>query len=95
MSVFGPAIAQSVAGLSQAEHVVARDKDRKKATQPDGKKRDSDAVEINVETALAADAVRNMKGNADEETAEDRAEHDHYQTASQKKAERPRLDVQG
>lgn len=96
MSVLGPAIVQSVAGLSQAEQVAVRDKDRKKTTEPQRKRRPEDAVDIDVDALTATDAVRNLKGNADEETADDRAEHDHYQAQQRKaKSRTPRLDVQG
>lgn len=96
MSVLGPAIVQSVAGLSQAEQVAVRDKDRKKTAEPDRKRRPEDAVDIDVDSVQTTEAVRNLKGNADEETAEDRTEQDHYRAQQRKpKPPAPRLDVQG
>ena len=96
MSVLGPALVQSVAGLSQAEQVALRDKDRKKAAAPERKRRPEDAVDIDVDSVQTSEAVRNLKGNADEETAEDRTEQDHYRAQQRKAAgQRPRLDVQG
>ncbi len=98
MSVFGPTptAAQSLAGLNQAERVNPRNSETKKAAKPDGRKRDADAFEPDVQNVQSADAVRNLKSNGDEETQDDRQEKDHY--APQKKKppeERPRLDVQG
>ncbi len=103
MSVFGPgnptgavtpltpSAAQSLAGMSQAERVNSAGK---KTAKPDGRPRPADQVEIDVEAAQAADAVRNLKSNGEEETQDDRQEQDHYKPQKDKPA-RPRLDVQG
>jgi hypothetical protein len=103
MSVFGPGTptgavnpvtptaAQSLAGMSQAQRVNAAGK---QGTKDERRKREADSVEVDVEAAQAADAVRNLKPNGDEETEEDRQEQDHY-SPQKETPERPRLDVQG
>lgn len=76
--------------------MAVREKDRKKATEPERKRRPEDAVDIDVDSVQTTEAVRNLKGNADEETAEDRTEQDHYRAQQRKlRAQMPRLDVQG
>lgn len=76
MSIFGPNLAQSVAGLGAAERTQAsklkqqetkRPKETRKPGQPD-----ADEVVLNVQ---AVDAVRDLKENADEEANEDHQEH--------------------
>lgn len=100
MSVFGPgnptgavspSAAQSLAGMTQAERVNSAGK---RTAKPDGRPRPADEVEIDVEAAQAADAVRNLKPNGDEETQDDRQEQDHYKP-QRDEPERPRLDVKG
>jgi hypothetical protein len=97
MSVFGPnpTAAQSLAGLNQAEGVNSRNPGAKKTTKPDGRKREADAVELDVDATQAADAVRNLKSNGDEETTDDRQEQDKYTPQKDKPEDRPHLDVQG
>ena len=73
MSAYGTPAAQSVAGLNQAEKTVARANERKRAEEP--RARD---LKDSVELIQSIDAIRNLKGNEQEETHEDRQEHDHY-----------------
>lgn len=93
MSILGTPSVQHAAGLTQAEAANARNAEAKKpARAPDRVRRGLD--EVDVSTAQAADAVRSLKGNADEETADDRQEQDHYLPQRDGKAPaRPRLDV--
>lgn len=99
MSLFGTPIVQSVAGAAHAERVAARDADRKKGVAPGTAKRGQDEVEIN--STQAEDGVRSLKGNADEETRDDREEQDHYRPqhaddGDQAHPPRPKhIDVQG
>jgi hypothetical protein len=97
MSLLGTSIAQSVAGITQAERVSVRDADKKRTGKPDRVKRGTDEVEV--ETSQATDAVRNLKGNADEETEDDRQQKDHYRPQGVEPAEgieaRPHIDVEG
>lgn len=101
MSVFGsspipPISAQTLAGLNQADRANRSNAESKKTIKPDGRKRAADAVEIDVQSAQAADAVRNLTANGDEETTEDRQEQDHYDPHKEpEKPKVPRLDVQG
>ena len=95
MSVFGSSplasnAAQTLAGLGQAERVNRANADAKKAGKPTGPKRGAD--EVDVQSAQAADAVRNASGNGDEETAENRKEKGQKEKGGEKP---PRLDVQG
>lgn len=86
MSVFGTPAAQSVAGLNQAEKVAARENEKKR--EP-AKAKDKDSVDL----TQTFDAVRNLKGNDQEEAHEDRQEHDHYRTDAGETG--GRLDVEG
>lgn len=97
--MFTPAIAQSVAGAAAAERTLLRDADRKRAVgRVDRPKRADDTVEIDAEAtaAQAADAVRTLSGNADEQTGDDRREHNGYtlQPTVKPKPLAKRLDVQ-
>ncbi len=88
MSIFGTNAAQSVAGLNQAEKLTARENEKKRANAG-SKQRDKDSVDL----VQSLEAVRNLKGNDQEETREDREEHDHYRSDPGESG--PRLDVEG
>lgn len=97
MSAFGTSAAQSVAGTHQAEQVAARGVTRKEARRPRGpastrEQEELDRVEI-------AEAVRNLKDNAQEEAREDRQECPAYDPGGLLRpgegARRPCIDVQG
>ncbi|MCW5775537.1 MAG: hypothetical protein KIS87_03700 [Phycisphaeraceae bacterium] len=97
MSAFGTSAAQSVAGLHQAEQVAARDAARKEARRPRDpastrEQEELDRVEI-------AEAVRNLKDNAQEEAREDRQERPAYAPDGSLRpgegSRRPSIDVQG
>ena len=88
MSGFIPGIAQSVAGMSQAERVAARDIDRKKQEKKAGEVvRGEDQVDL--EGVEMLDAVRSLKGNEQEETGADRERKGGYEGEGT-----PQLDVQ-
>jgi hypothetical protein len=94
----GTSVAQSVAGASQAEHKAAREIDRAKPpvrrSKAEQLRRGEDEVELN--QTQSDEAVRNLKDNTDQETADDRAKQDHYRPDGKNpEAARPRLDVQG
>lgn len=95
MSMLGPTGAVHAAGLNQAEKLNARAHEAKKINTPEGRKRAAD--EVDVSTAQSTDAVRNLKSNGDEETADDRQEQDHYrpQKEAEEKPVHKHLDVQG
>lgn len=98
MSTLGTSVAQSVAGATQAEHQAARDIERAKPPVRKSKaerlRRGEDEVELN--QIQSEEAIRNLKDNTDQETADDRARQDHYRTDGQESGEaRPRLDVEG
>lgn len=94
----GTSVAQSVAGASQAEHKAAREIERAKPpvrrSKAEQLRRGEDEVELN--QTQSDEAVRNLKDNTDQETADDRARQDHYRPDGKTpEAARPRLDVQG
>jgi hypothetical protein len=98
MSTMGTSVAQSVAGATQAEHKAARDIERSKPPVRKSKaerlRRGEDEVELNQPQAV--EAVRNLKDNQDQETADDRERQNHYRSESGgSEAKRPRLDIQG
>ncbi len=77
MDPISTSIASSVAGAKQSENAQARES--KRAESPSKRFRQLlDNVELTVEETEQADAVRSAKGNADEESHEDRQEHGHY-----------------
>lgn len=95
MSVFGASVAQSIAGLNQARQTSAANR-KARADAPGPRPRDSDELILDVHTVQAPDAIKSAKGNADEETNEDRQGHDHYQPVKRAvDPKRPRLDVSG
>lgn len=95
MSVFGtPNSVQHLAGVNQAERVNARRAEPAKSAKPDARRRPGDEVDIDVQSAQSTGAVNKLGGNTDEQTAEDRQSHDHYQ-AKADETRRPSLDVQG
>ncbi len=95
MSVFGTPSVQHLAGLNQAERANARRAEPAKNAKPDARRRPGDEVDIDVQSTQSAGAVAKLGGNADEQTAEDRQSHDHYQSKPDSGQPRPSLDVQG
>lgn len=97
MSTLGTGVAQSVAGISQAEHKAVRDAERARPQPRQSRAerllRGEDEVELN--QAQTDEAVRSLKDNADQETDLDRRKQDHYRPAGNALEHPPRLDVQG
>ncbi len=73
MTAFGPSVSQSVAGVQQAaaHRLRASEKERQSEKARDRSKR-QDEVELSVDQVELAEAVRNLKGNEEEEAHEDR-----------------------
>ena len=96
MSLIGSNVAQSLAGLSQAEKIEARDKRpaQPKAVERRARKDEYDHVAVETDTA---EAVRGLASNDQEEAREDRQEHPQYNRRGSLGGElTPRsLDIQG
>lgn len=90
MSTIGTNVTQSVAGLSQAERIEARDKKPAEKKTPARNRED----DLYVAQTESEDGVRALSGNADEETHEDRKQHDGY-TPGGDTEKRPHLDIEG
>lgn len=84
-------IAASVAGVKSKEGDETN-KARRKADSETTFKRALDEADLSVDAAQAADAVRNAKGNDQEEAHEDRQEHGLLDSQQNKPG---RLDIQG
>ena len=95
MSILPTNVAQSLAGLSQAERAEAREKSRPEAVRAKDR-RGKDETDLVVVDNQSADAVRSLKGNDQEEAREDRQAKQGYRPdGSAKKSQEKRLDVQG
>jgi len=96
MDPIGQNIASSASAAKQAErNQSTRARRVEDARQP---KRAEDEAEIQVDQVEAPEAVRSLKGNADEESHEDRLEHgvlERYDQSGKaaEDEEPPRLDV--
>ena len=69
-------IAQSIAQVAGTDRSVARPGDRKQVGEAKARRRDDDAFESVTGAIDPAQAVRNLKGNEEEETREDREQRD-------------------
>ena len=95
MSTIGSNLAQSLAGLSQAEKAEAKEKRpaQPKAAERRTRKDEYDNVVVDTE---AADAVRGLKSNDQEDAREDRQESAGYTASgSHESGEGRKLDVEG
>ena len=97
MSIVPTNLAASVANAQSLERIEVREKDRKekvRAGAKPGTQRDPDHVVVALE---AADAVRNLGANTDEQTHEDRQEHPPYDPDGRTNhpAGRPHFDIHG
>lgn len=97
MSIAPTNLAASMAGTQSVERPELREKERKeqvRAGSRAGQQRDSDQVVVGLETA---EAVRNLAGNTDEQTREDRESRPPYDPSGRLThgAGRPHIDVQG
>ncbi len=97
MSIIGTNVAQSLAGLSQAERLEAKDK--KPPTKAAGgvsRPKRQDDQDLYVAQTEGDDAVRRVAGNEQEEASEDHKEHNSYTPGGAVDGEaRPSLDVEG
>ena len=96
MSIIGSNLAQSLAGVAQAEKIEARDKrpEQPKAAQRRARKDEYDHVTVETEPA---DALRGLASNDQEEAREDRQEHPQYDQGGTKTGpdSAPKLDLEG
>ncbi len=90
MSIVGSNLAQSVAATNQAQRAQAKEKEKAESKRPRDARSFEDAYEAS--KVQAAEAVRNLKGNDQEETHEDRQEHAGYDPRVPNKKH---LDVEG
>lgn len=96
MSLIGSNVAQSVAGVPQAERAEGADRKRIQPVKARPVKRSNDEYDHHVSDVEAPDAVRNLAGNDQEQAHEDRQEHPPYMPdGSLRRAAKKRIDVQG
>jgi len=98
MDAVGPTVAASVAGIANAERVVAREKAKENKRIDDRFKRSLDQAELTVTGVEEAEAIRSLKANDQEEAQEDHqaALLDEAENLAPKPdAPRPRLDIEG
>lgn len=92
MSSFGPGVAQSVAGTQQMAQTSLRETRKREPAKLNPKRiQNGDIVEV--DQVEAAEAVRSLKDNGQEEAHEDRQERPRYEpwpAADQP----PRLDLE-
>lgn len=97
----GPANLQSLANLPQAEQIRAKDAQRRSdasASRPGMRPRGKDELVVSPDSVEAIESARNLKGNADEESHQDRREHSAYTPGGRRNADaqaQRRLDVNG
>ena len=99
MSIFGAANAPVVNQQIQQAAKAAREGERKRpgAAAP-GAVRGEDEVDLELTGSAGDEAVRSLKGNSDQETADDREQQDHYTAppeSDKDKPKRPSIDLQG
>ncbi|GEM_PF-1503982 len=75
MSTLGTGIAQSLAGLNQAQRIVAQDRAKADAVKPSDRRVRADRPDEVVVGVETAEAVRSLKDNTHEEAREDHAQH--------------------
>jgi hypothetical protein len=97
MSIVPTNLAASMAAAPSVERPEAREKDRKEKVRAGaraGGQRDADQVVVGLETA---EAVRDLAGNTEEQTHEDRQAHPAYDPGGrlERGAGRPHIDIQG
>jgi hypothetical protein len=100
MTFLGGIFASGAAGSNQAERAEsaqtrkrAADKAREKETDPTRDNQGQDEVVVRVE---AAEAIRNLKANDQEEAHEDRVAHAHYdRRGAASQDDQPKLDIEG
>lgn len=85
MSTLGTGITQSVAGLNQAQRIVAQDKEKADKDRPSARRVRSDQPDEVVVGLETAEAVRSLKDNTHEEAREDHAQHPAQQQADERR----------
>lgn len=95
MSSIGTNIAQSVAGAQGAERVQARANEKKEAERTRRQRALADQAILDVDAVERANAERDLKGNADEETRDDRTASGHYTRSGVDRKKPPHIDVEG
>ena len=96
MPIIGSHLAQSVAAVPVAERAAVRNAPRK-VERASVRKHSDDEVLVEPTSVEAAEAVRNLAGNDQEESHQDRQEHGGYTAEGRltPDADAPRLDVRG
>jgi hypothetical protein len=94
VTIAGTNLAQSLAGLSQAERTEVRDKQRAE-TRPKETRRAQDEYDAEVTRTEAPDAVRHLASNDQEDAHEDRRSSYTPSGGLAGEAGRRRIDVQG
>lgn len=90
MSVFGTSAGQSIAGMTNAERIAARDQVRP-VDRPRESRRVADRPDAEVDSVELDQAVRSLKGNDQQESQDDRREGEG--SMPQPGAKPPRLDL--
>lgn len=96
MDPISPTIASSLAGAAQAERQAVRD--TRRAAEDENRRfhLNPEGLEAPVDEVSLAEAVRSTKGNAHEESHEDRQEHALYgRDGAQTPDARSSLDLEG
>ncbi|MBI1189637.1 MAG: hypothetical protein GC200_03015 [Tepidisphaera sp.] len=96
MTILPSNLVTSLAGASVAPPSAPRKAERDAAERRGTRRSERDEFVQSAPDVVSEDAVRNLKGGADEEEREDAKRRQHYQPNDQAKApSRPRLDVAG
>jgi hypothetical protein len=95
MPIIASGIAQSMAGAPLSERVAARAVDKPAAKKRKG--RDQDELIVGAREVESDEALRSLKSNDQEESAEDHQEHPAYTPKGKLKrpGDGPRLDIAG
>ncbi len=91
MSIIGTNVAQSLAGITQAERLEAKDK--KPPPRAAVVRARADEHDAYVAQTESDDAVRSLSSNEKEDARQDHKEHDAYPQSGAES--RPSLDVEG
>lgn len=97
MPIVGSHLAQSIAAIPVAERAAVRQAARRPGERAAVRRHAEDEVIVEPTAVEAAEATRNLAGNEQEESHQDRQQHAGY-TADGKPAtdeDTPRLDVRG
>lgn len=97
MSIFSASSAEAVTNRVKADQAARASTARRVVRPAQATARAEDELLLSVEDGANVSTTRSLKGNADQETADDREQQDHYNTPHNPPTppERPRLDVEG